>query len=173
MLRLERRREEILSTKSVFRSVFLPFYRDKRSRSNRNSCYSIIPVIRMRDVCARDSFFHLRSFARRSFPREMADSRETIQRVAASGEKVFRNQRSEIKRQQQRGVRQNNGIGEERWENIGTSWKSYTCRERGCSRWNLNGEEGLWWSPRLFNCSVPRSIHRGTNEKRMLGQRIK
>lgn len=111
MLRLERRREEILSTKSVFRSVFLPFYRDKRSRSNRNSCYSIIPLIRMRDVCARDSFFHLRSFARRSFPREMADSRETIQRVAASGEKVFRNQRSEIKRQQQRGVRQNNGIG--------------------------------------------------------------
>lgn len=111
MLRLERRREEILSTKSVFRSVFLPFYRDKRSRSNRNSCYSIIPERRMRDVCAGDSFFHLCSFARRSFPREMADSRETIQRVAASGEKVFRNQRSEIKRQQQRGVRQNNGIG--------------------------------------------------------------
>lgn len=49
-------------------------------------------------------------------------------------------------------------LEEERWENIGTSWKSYTCRERGCSRWNLNGEEGLWWSPRLFNCSVPRSI---------------
>lgn len=110
MLRLERRREEILSTKSVFRSVFLPFYRDKRSRSNRNSCYSIIPERRMRDVCAGDSFFHLCSFARRSFPREMADSRETIQRVAASGEKVFRNQRSEIKRQQ-RGVQQNNGIG--------------------------------------------------------------
>lgn len=73
----------------------------------------------MRDVCAGDSFFHLCSFARRSFPREMADSRETIQRVAVSGEKVFRNQRSEIKRQQQRGVRQNNRIGEERWENIG------------------------------------------------------
>lgn len=103
MLRLERR-SRILSTKSLSNSSLFIAIKD---RSNRNSCYSIIPVIRMRDR-ARDSFFHpllLHLF----HGRKMADSCETIRSHGAGWK---RDQRSEIKRQQ-RGIRWNNGIGGE------------------------------------------------------------
>lgn len=105
MLRLERRRTEQNSFDEIS-FKFLPFYRDKRSFKSELLLFNYSGDT---DEGSRAWQF-LPSTVAPSF------SREKNGRFAwddsESGEKVFRDQRSEIKRQQ-RGIRWNNGIGGE------------------------------------------------------------